>query len=142
MYPVDPIQTVNMNDQQRSWFYAEYEQARKDGTIGVLLAIFLGGLGVHHFYLHRNGTGLLYLLFSWTGIPMIVGWIEAFFMPGRVRAYNAMQAAYISNQILTFSGNSALRCSACGRSVEPTALFCNHCGATITPRALATQPAA
>lgn len=141
MYSVDPIYTVNMDDQQRSWFYAEYEQARKDEIIGVLLAIFLGGLGIHHFYLHRNGVGLLYLVFSWTGIPMILGWIEAFFMPGRVRAYNAMQAAYISSQILTSSGNSS-RCSACGRSVDPTALFCNHCGATVAPRALTTQPAA
>lgn len=142
MYPVDPIYTVNMNDQQQSWFYAEYEQARKDAAVGVLLAIFLGGFGVHHFYLRRDGRGLLYLLFCWTGIPMILGWIEAFFMPGRVRAYNAMQAAYISAQILASSGNSASRCSACGHFVDSTALFCNHCGATLAPKALTTQPAA
>ena len=142
MYPVDPTYTVDMNDQQRSWFYAEFEQARKDPVIGVLLAIFLGCLGIHHFYLHRNGAGLLYLIFSWTGIPMILGWIEAFFMPARVRAYNAMQASYISTQILASSGSSASRCSACGRSVDPTALFCNHCGATLAPKSLTTQPAA
>ena len=58
----------------------------------MLLAIFLGGLGIHHFYLRRNSPGCLYLLFSWTGIPDILGWIEAFFMPGRVRHYNALQA--------------------------------------------------
>ena len=42
MYPIDPIYTANMNDQQRAWFYAEYERARKDEVIGVLLAVFLG----------------------------------------------------------------------------------------------------
>jgi len=29
MYPIDPIYTANMNDQQRTWFYAEYERAHK-----------------------------------------------------------------------------------------------------------------
>ena len=101
MYPIDPIYTANMNDHQRAWFFAEYERARKDEVIGVLLAVFLGGLGIHHFYLRRDGLGLLYLIFSWTGIPMVIAWIEAFFMPGRVRQYNATQAMYISSQILS-----------------------------------------
>ena len=157
MYPIDPIYTANMNEQQRAWFYAEYERARKDEVIGVLLAIFLGGLGIHHFYLRRDGLGLLYLIFSWTGIPMIIGWIEAFFMPGRVRSYNAMQAMYISSQILgtaTGSGTpgqdsrtwaqnptaTPTRCSACGNSLDPTAIFCNHCGAAVARTALSTQP--
>jgi TM2 domain-containing membrane protein YozV len=100
MYPIDPIFTANMNDQQRAWFYAEYERARKDEVIGVLLALFLGCFGIHHFYLRRDGLGILYLLFFWTGITTILGFIECFFMPGRVRQYNAMQAMYISNQIL------------------------------------------
>jgi TM2 domain-containing membrane protein YozV len=58
-----------------------------------LLALFLGCFGVHHFYLGRVGLGILYLCFCWTGIPAILGLIECFFMPGRVRAYNAVQAA-------------------------------------------------
>jgi TM2 domain-containing membrane protein YozV len=145
MYPTDPIYTVHMNDQQRAWFYAEYERARKDEVIGVLLAIFLGGLGIHHFYLRRDGLGILYLVFSWTGIPMVVAWVEAFFMPGRVRQYNAMQAMYISSQILAPGPNqfasAAPRCNACGSPVDPTATFCTHCGAPITRSALSTQPA-
>ena len=100
MYPIDPIYTANMNDQQRAWFYAEYERARKDEVVGVLLAIFLGGLGIHHFYLRRDGLGILYLVFCWTGLPSLIALIEAFFMPGRVRSYNAMQAMYISSHIL------------------------------------------
>jgi len=41
-----------------------------------ILAILLGGIGVHKFYLGKIGMGILYLLFCWTGIPAIVGFIE------------------------------------------------------------------
>jgi TM2 domain-containing membrane protein YozV len=42
-----------------------------------LLALFLGGLGIHKFYLGRGGWGVLYLLFCWTFIPAIVAFFEA-----------------------------------------------------------------
>ncbi|QNI38724.1 NINE protein [Edaphobacter sp. 4G125] len=126
-----------MTDHQRAWFYAEYEQARRDEVIGVLLAIFLGSFGLHHFYLRRNGIGVLYLLFSWTGIPAILGFIEAFFMPGRVRAYNAIQANYIAGQIRATSPTGAplaasrtnIVCPACGNPLAASAGFCSRCGA-------------
>ena len=41
-----------------------------------LLAIFLGGFGVHKFYLGRAGQGLVYLLFCWTFIPAVIGFVE------------------------------------------------------------------
>jgi TM2 domain-containing membrane protein YozV/ribosomal protein L40E len=41
-----------------------------------LLALLLGGLGVHKFYLGRTGLGVLYLLFCWTFIPALIGLIE------------------------------------------------------------------
>ena len=99
-YPdVNPLAT--MTEPQQAWFYAEYERARRDEIAGVLLAIFLGGLGIHRFYLGETVPGILYLVFSWTGIPTIIGWVECFFMPGRVRRYNAMQAAAIATHILS-----------------------------------------
>lgn len=55
----------------------------KDKQVAGILALFFGGLGVHKFYLGKVGLGFLYLLFFWTFIPTIVGWIEAlifFFM--------------------------------------------------------------
>jgi TM2 domain-containing membrane protein YozV len=36
----------------------------------------LGGLGIHKFYLGRIGQGILYLIFFWTFIPAVVGFIE------------------------------------------------------------------
>ncbi|TAL16462.1 TM2 domain-containing protein [bacterium] len=41
-----------------------------------LLAIFLGSLGAHKFYLGRIGPGVLYLLLCWTLLPGILGVIE------------------------------------------------------------------
>ena len=41
-----------------------------------ILAILLGGIGVHKFYLGKVGAGILYLCFCWTGIPAILGLIE------------------------------------------------------------------
>lgn len=133
----DPLYTAGMTDHQRAWFYAEYEQARRDEVVGVFLAIFLGSFGLHHFYLRRNGLGILYLLFSWTGIPAILGFIEAFLMPGRVRSYNAMQANYIAGQIRATSPISApptasrttIVCPACGSPLSAGAGFCSRCGA-------------
>lgn len=77
-------------------FYQQYEAVRRDEVVGVLLALFLGGFGAHHFYLRRTGLGVLYLLFSWTPIPWILGFFGCFFMPGRVRVFNAIEAASIA----------------------------------------------
>lgn len=51
-------------------------QNQKNKTVAALLAIFLGGLGIHKFYLQKTCIGLIYLLLCWTFIPAIVGFIE------------------------------------------------------------------
>lgn len=45
-------------------------------TAAGLLGIFGGTFGVHHFYLGNYKRGVLYALFSWTGITAIIGFIE------------------------------------------------------------------
>jgi TM2 domain-containing membrane protein YozV len=50
--------------------------APKSRSMAVLLAMLLGGIGIHRFYLNEPGWGVLYLLFCWTFIPAIAGLIE------------------------------------------------------------------
>lgn len=51
-------------------------QNGKSKIAAALLAFFLGGLGVHKFYLGQIGLGILYLVFCWTFIPAIIAFIE------------------------------------------------------------------
>ena len=41
-----------------------------------LFALFLGGFGVHKFYVGKVGLGIVYLLFCWTFIPAIIALVE------------------------------------------------------------------
>ena len=51
-------------------------QGSKNKVVAALLAFFLGGIGVHKFYLGQIGWGIGYLLLCWTGIPALVGLVE------------------------------------------------------------------
>lgn len=44
------------------------------------LAIFLSVFGIHKFYLGDIKMGILYLMFSWTGIPIFLGFIDYKFL--------------------------------------------------------------
>jgi hypothetical protein len=133
-------------------FYEQYAMARRDEVVGILLALFLGTFGVHHFYLRRTGLGILYCCFFWSGIPSLLGVIECFFMPGRVREFNAIQAAGIAASLgiampgwgqpvnVTVnmppeSGTYAVQpaalvaCGQCGQTNVTGARFCSGCGA-------------
>ncbi|WP_263355896.1 TM2 domain-containing protein [Acidicapsa ligni] len=137
-------------------FQMQFESVRRDEVVGVLLAIFLGCFGIHHFYVGRVGLGILYCCFCWTGIPALLGLVECFFMPGRVRAYNAQQAAGIAAALgiaIPFPGwggygyaaqpvyvsvsaaaNGEAALVACGNCRQVNAVgsrFCGGCGARL-----------
>lgn len=127
-------------------FYQQYEMVRRDEVVGILLALFLGGIGLHHFYLRRTGLGILYLCFFWTPFPWVLGFIECFFMPGRVREFNAIQAAGIAAALgltappwgwpvnVTVNVPQAAQpgtltaCPRCQQANAPGARFCGACG--------------
>ena len=50
---------------------------KKHKWIAVLLAIFLGSFGVHRFYLRKPFSGVMHLIFFWTGIPAVISIISA-----------------------------------------------------------------
>lgn len=47
-----------------------------DQVAAGILALLLGGLGVHKFYQGNTKYGLIYLCFFWTGIPAVLGLVE------------------------------------------------------------------
>jgi TM2 domain-containing membrane protein YozV len=52
------------------------EPQGRNRLLAALLAILLGTIGAHKFYLGRNTQGVVYLLFFWTLIPTVLGIIE------------------------------------------------------------------
>lgn len=48
------------------------EQEKPSLVIYILLALFLGGIGMHDFYMGKTAKGITKLLFCWTGIPAII----------------------------------------------------------------------
>jgi len=49
----------------------------KDKNVAGILALFLGWLGIHRFYLGQGGLGVAYLIFSWTPVIWIISFIDA-----------------------------------------------------------------
>lgn len=50
--------------------------ANLDRVTAAILAIVLGGIGAHKFYLGETTTGVVYLCFVWTLVPVFLGIIE------------------------------------------------------------------
>ena len=93
----------DMTDPQRMMFQSEMNKLLKDRTTGLLLTLFLGGIGAHHFYLGKAGLGVLYLLFCWTLIPAVVAFIELFLIMGRIDKYNEDNAQEVAVKVKALS---------------------------------------
>ena len=93
-----------MTDQQKTVFLSEYNNCKKSTAVAVVLALLLGGLGAHRFYLNKIISGIIYLLFCWTFIPSIIALLECLFMSGTVKKYNETKAIDLSQKVkITFS---------------------------------------
>jgi TM2 domain-containing membrane protein YozV len=92
-----------MSDNQRLLFQNEVAQTRKSPTTAFVLALFLGGLGAHRFYMRDYWLGLLYVVFCWTFVPVVIALIELFFIGERVAKYNLDKATEIAQKLRTLS---------------------------------------
>ncbi len=58
---------------------SSFDVPMKRRIVAGLLALFLGGLGFHKFYLGKSKVGLLFLVFVWTFIPSIIGFVQGIY---------------------------------------------------------------
>lgn len=69
--------TINVSNDLKSFASStSYNVSDKSRAVCALLAFFLGTLGIHRFYMGKTTSGVLMLLFCWTGIPAIIGFID------------------------------------------------------------------
>lgn len=118
----------------------------KNRYTAAVLAFFLGGLGVHKFYLGK-WTGIFYLIFCWTYVPSIIALIECilYLVNGEEdfnEKYNNVVVSskshnnnYVSNQpiipqtsSLTDTSDIGVVCPECGHINEAGSNFCESCG--------------
>lgn len=118
----------------------------KNRFVAAILAFFLGGFGIHKFYLGK-WSGLFYLILCWTYIPAIIAFIEGilYLVNGEAefnRKYNkSQQKQYGSNYyqssqpemheeyILPKCGTTMSKvCPLCGKKNELDSSFCESCG--------------
>lgn len=55
-------------------------RVEKSKGVALLLCFFLGGFGVHQFYVGNTVQGVFYLLFSWTCFPALISIIDFFIL--------------------------------------------------------------
>ncbi|MBQ1327468.1 MAG: TM2 domain-containing protein [Eubacterium sp.] len=54
----------------------EKKEKKKNYIVAGVLAFLFGSVGLHKFYMGEYKTGLLYVLFCWTGIPGTIAFYE------------------------------------------------------------------
>ena len=97
--PAIQHQVKELPKSDRQLFLRQWERRAKNPTTAIVLALFLGGVGGHHFYMGNVGLGFLYLIFVWTFIPAIVALVECLFLKGRVERYNEDEAEKVMEDI-------------------------------------------
>ena len=68
------IQVMNNNTNTSPAYVVQGKVVNK--VVYCVLALFLGGIGVHKFYAGKTGAGIAYLLFCWTLVPSFLACID------------------------------------------------------------------
>ena len=100
----------------------------RNKTTAALLAIFLGDFGAHKFYLGKNGTGLFYLIFFWTFVPAVIGFLEGIVLLSMdEKIFNERYNLNTSTQ----TKGEMKKCPFCAEIIKKEALKCKHCGSEL-----------
>ena len=68
----DQLQNEILKEQLEQLKNMKEDSKKPSLTVYLLLALFLGGIGAHDFYVGKPVTGVIKLVFCWTGIPTII----------------------------------------------------------------------
>lgn len=80
------LQQLKTEGEQAQFKYFYFKNC-KNLTTAYFLLIFFGVFGFHKLYLNKK-VGWLYFLFCWTGIPMLLVFVDFFLLPFQVTKYN------------------------------------------------------
>jgi len=69
--------TVISSAASPSTTFAQYPTKSKSRITAAVLALLLGGIGVHKFYMGKIWPGVGYILLCWTYVPAVVALVEA-----------------------------------------------------------------
>lgn len=83
-----------MSDMERMMFISQYNSAKKDRTVALIISVLIGYMGVDRFYVGDIGVGVLKLItFGLCGIWWL---IDLFLIMGRTDEYNRSKAHEIA----------------------------------------------
>ena len=68
----EQLQNEILNEQLTQLKSMKEDSNKPSLVVYILLALFLGGIGAHDFYVRKPVKGLIKLVFCWTGIPMFI----------------------------------------------------------------------
>lgn len=68
----DQLQNEILKEQLAQLKSMKEDSNKPSLMVYLLLALFLGGIGAHDFYVGKPVKGLIKLAFCWTGIPTII----------------------------------------------------------------------
>ena len=88
----------------------------KDKTTAGILAILLGGLGIHHFYLGNMQMGIIYILLACVGISPVLGLVDGILY--LTKSDEEFQANY-TNWFCSGNKPPAPPAACCGRAGSP-----------------------
>lgn len=111
----------------------------KSRTTAAALAILLGGVGAHKFYLGKPIYGIVYALFVLTLIPAFIGLIEG--IRYLMMSDAEFQNLYAMDKLDVIDGKSSgvspethVKCPDCRALVPKEARVCQYCGCKLVPQ--------
>ncbi|WP_422638304.1 TM2 domain-containing protein [Undibacterium umbellatum] len=110
-------------------------------TTAGLCALFLGGIGLHKFYLGKPIQGLFYVFFCWTFIPAFIALFEGirYLMMSDAEFQSRLEQDKLDHIGGTFSvsgitPDTHVKCPDCRGFVPKEAKVCQHCNCKLVPQ--------